>query len=228
MSMLTSIENLVLSELKLAKAGRTVKLICDKQPFNLKTSTLYLPFGVSKYKKQWSNFDEYTIDCYVDSNTNENVHFTELNNRIFDLVKENTQLFNVNDVSELINTPFYRENKTFPKLLKLQLPRDSNGNFTTQFFDETGKIIIVDESNIDEILCKKTCIKSLISCSKVWVYQNKVGSIWNALQIKLSPKQTQDDSEHSEDLSESSSHSNKSNKSNAGSLYTKNLLIDDE
>jgi hypothetical protein len=227
MSLLTTLDNLVFSNLNLAKSGRVVKLICDKQPFNLKTNTMYLPFGVNKFKKQWSNFEEYSIDCYVDSSTTDNEKYNELNDKIFNLVKENTQLFNIPDVSTLSNSPFYRDNKSYPKLLKLQLPRDTNGNFTTQFFDDTGKIIIVDETNIEEILAKKVTIKTLITCSKVWVYQNKVGSIWNVLQIKLTPKTTQEENDASEDSSDISHTSSKSNKSN-GSLYNQKLLIEDD
>ena len=224
MSNLMTVDILKFEGLNLAKVGRAIKLIYDKQPVQLKTGILYLPFGISKYKKQWSQYEEYSIDCYIqDDNKNIDVKFTELNNKIFELVKENAQLFSNTDVSTLSNSPFYRDNKSYPKLLKLQLPRDSNGNFTTQFFDENGTIIHVDENNIDEILAKKTTFKTLITCSKVWVYQNKVGSIWNIVQIKLNPKQTNDsESETSIDGSDDSKNDKNSK------LYTQNMLIDDE
>lgn len=219
MSVLTTIENLNLNSLKLAKVGRVIKLISDKQQFNLKTGSLYMPFNVSKFKKQWSNFEEYSVDCYVDSSLNEPVKFTELNDKIFDLVKENNQLFNNPDVDTLTNSPFYRDNKTFPKLLKLQLPRDNNGNFTTQFFDENGDILIIDENNIETILTKKTTFKAIITCSKVWVYQNKVGSIWNILQIKLTKNNQENNEEENNELSDGSTGSVNSN------IYTQHSLI---
>jgi hypothetical protein len=225
MSVLTTIENLNFNSLKLAKVGRVIKLISDKQQFNLKTGSLYMPFNVSKFKKQWSNFEEYSVDCYVDSSLNEPVKFTELNDKIFSLVKENTQLFNNIDIEILTNSPFYRDNKTFPKLLKLQLPRDNNGNFTTQFFDENGEIIIIDENNIETILNKKTTFKAILTCSKVWVYGNKVGSIWNVLQIKLTKNNQEKNEELSDELSDESVKSD-NEKSKYNNIYTQHSLID--
>jgi len=197
-------------DLMLAKSGRVIKLIQDKQPLNLSTVTLYLPFGVSKYKKQWSAFEEYSVDCYINDSNNNTEYvskLTEFNDHLFNLSKSNLQLFGLHQSVEVTNSPFYRDNKTFPKLLKLQLPRDQNGNFTTQFFDENSKRIIVNEQNIDTVLSKKTLFKSIITCSKVWAYQNKIGSIWNVLQLKLVPlsKNTENSSD-SEGGSENDSH----------------------
>lgn len=229
MSNIVSVDLLNFNNLNLGKVGRVIKLIYDKQPLQLKTGNLYLPFGINKYKKQWSPFEEYSIDCYIkDDNKNIDLKFTELNDKIFNLVKENNQLFNNVDTSVLTNSPFYRDNKTFPKLLKLQLPRNSDGNFTTQFFDENSNVINVDENNIEDILSKKTMFKALIVCSKVWVYQNKVGSIWNIVQIKLNPKQTDSDTDSSiDDSDENIVIPDKVKPINESGIYTR-MLIDDE
>ena len=230
-----SLKDLNFDELSLCKSGRSIKLVHNKQCVSLSTSVLYSPFGVSKYKKQWSNFDDYSIDCYIDSNSPEFVEssdytsycskLTDLNNHIFNMVKRNPVLMNIPDHvndNDITLSPFFRDNKTFPKLLKLTLPRDTNGNFTTQFFDENSQKIIVDESNIETILSKKSTFKTIVGCSKVYFYQNKVGCIWEILQLKMVPyKKIIDDS--SESLSDDSCSSNNSSKNN---IYTQISLID--
>ena len=206
--------------LMLAKSGRVIKLIQNKQPLNLSTETLYLPFGVSKFKKQWSAFEEYSVDCYVNDSNNNTEYvskLTDFNDHLFNLSKSNLQLFGLHPSVEVTNSPFYRNNKTYPKLLKLQLPRDQNGNFTTQFFDENSQRIIVNEQNIETILSKKILFKSIITCSKVWAYQNKIGSVWNITQLKLIPL-----SKNNESVSGSDNESE--NDAQNSSIYTQSLI----
>ena len=153
-----TLNNIEFEKLNLGKSGRSFKLIYDKQLLQIATNTLYMPFNLNKYKKQWSNFEEYTVDCYIDDSKSNNdyiVKLTQFNDSIFDLIKSNKNLFNVPDNEDIIYSSFYRENKTYPKLFKLQLPRDTQGNFLTQFFDENSEKIFVDENNIEELLTKK-------------------------------------------------------------------------
>ena len=183
-----SLNDVNFQNLNLGKSGRTVKLIYDKQSMNMSTNVLYMPFNVNTYKKQWSNYDDYIIDCYIDNAHSDNEYIqkmSEFNDVIFNLVKTNLHLFNVPENEQICFTPFYRDNKTFPKLLKLHLPRDTNGNFMTQFFDENYNKIFVDENNIQTILSKKSTFKTIINCSKVYVYQNKAGCAWDIIQLKL-------------------------------------------
>ena len=230
-SVLMSLNDINFDNLNLGKSGRSVKLIYDKQSLQMSTNTLYMPFNLNKYKKQWSNHEDYTVDCYIDNsqlNGDYIQRLTDLNESIFELIKSQRNLFNVPEDEDITCAPFYRDNKTFPKLLKLQLPRDTNGNFTTQFFDENSEKIYVDENNIDEILTKKSTFKTIIECSKVYLYQGKAGCIWNILQLKLSPKQQEilisDASDTSSD--EGSYTSNGSNASNGKSVYTQMAMID--
>lgn len=190
-NILMTLNNIEFEKLNLGKSGRSFKLIYDKQLLQIATNTLYMPFNLNKYKKQWSNFEEYTVDCYIDDSKSNNdyiVKLTQFNDSIFDLIKSNKNLFNVPDNEDIIYSSFYRENKTYPKLFKLQLPRDTQGNFLTQFFDENSEKIFVDENNIEELLTKKAIFKTIIGCSKVYLYQGRAGCIWDILQLKFEPK----------------------------------------
>lgn len=221
-----NLQELVFDQFNLAKVSRNVRLIQNKQNLNINTQVLFMPFNLNKYKKQWTNMDEYSVDCYVqDVACSEKL--TQLDEFIFDLSKKNAQLFNVPNLNDASYSPMYRDNKTYPKLLKLYLPRDNNGNFTTQFFDEKSEKIIVDENNIETILTKKTMFKCIITCSKVWYYQNKIGSIWNIVQLKLVSNDKTNSSDNNSDnscnseLSENESENNNNSNSN---IYTQSLI----
>lgn len=219
-----NLQELVFDQFNLAKVSRNVRLIHNKQNLNINTQVLYMPFNLNKYKKQWSNIDEYSVDCYVqDVACSEKL--TQFDEYIFDLTKKNAQLFGVANMNDVSYSPMYRENKTYPRLLKLYLPRDNNGNFTTQFFDDKSERIIVDENNIETILTKKTMFKCIITCSKVWYYQNKIGSIWNIVQLKMVSNDKKDkydnDNSCNSDLSENDGSESDNNKS---SIYTQSLI----
>lgn len=216
-----NLHELSFNNLKLAKVGRNIKLLNDKQSLNINTNILYMPFNLNKYKKQWSNIEEYSVDCYVQDNLSSN-KLVEFDNVIFDLVKNNSQLFGSSDLNDAVYSTMYRDNKNYPKLLKLYLPRDSNGNFTTQFFDHESNKIIINEDNIESILTKKTMFKCIITCTKVWYYQNKIGSIWEIVQLKLNDNKDKD--KDNSDHSDFSDTSESSDSHNISSVYTQSLI----
>lgn len=189
------IENIDWSLFKLAKSGRAIKLLYNKEPIQLCTAGLYTPFGVKSINKEWSTFTEYNIDCSLNqANTDSASVFRntieKLDQVINNLVKENPDIFTTTKGDRLSNnftyTPILRENGNYPKLMKLQFTRDKNGNFDSFVFDEKKEKIMIDESNITEILTKGKIFKCIIECSKVWFYNDKIGTIWNIVQLKLS------------------------------------------
>lgn len=172
------------SKFVLVKSGKMLKVMYDKEGLQFCTSTLYSPFGVKSFMKTWSPFASYTMDCYVNNGENEvfDNFFIKLEETIEKLVKE------YDETSQLEYQPIMRQNGSYPKLLKIQLPRDKNGNFECFVFDQDKKSIKVNDSNIEEVLCKKTSFKTIVKCSKVWIYNGKVGTTWDLVQLKVSPK----------------------------------------
>ena len=190
------LQNLELEKFKLGKSGRAIKLLYDKEPVQFCTSTMYLPFGIKSVTKEWSNYPEYNMDCFLNNSTSDiSITFREsiekLDEIIKNLVKSNLALFNSKNESANENftySPILRENGNFPKLMRLQLSRDRNGNFESIVFDENKKKIKIEEHNINTILSKGKNFKTIIECVKVWYYNGKVGSIWNIIQLKFSEK----------------------------------------
>jgi hypothetical protein len=197
------------SKFKLGKVGRGVKLLYDKNPVQICTSTLYSPFGAKPIIKEWSNFTEYNLDCSLNQSNSENsVAFREsietLDNIIKELVQNNLPLFNVqNENSDFIYSSILRENGNYPKLMKLNLSRDKNGNFESFIFDIKKEKILLNESIVEEVLSRGKVFKSIIECVKVWHYNGKVGTIWKVVQLKFSEKEPES-SEQNESTFDSS------------------------
>jgi hypothetical protein len=218
------LQNINIDELKLGKSGRAVKLLYNKEPIQICTSTLFSPFGVKSVTKEWSDFTEYNIDCFINNSKSDiSINFKKsmenLDELIQKLVKENLGLFSSKTETAneaFVYTPILRENGNYPKLMRLQLTRDKNGNFESFLFDEAKTKISVNESNIETHLCKGKLFKTIIECVKVWYYNGKVGSIWKVVQLKFSNKTGVDFEESTERTFDST----------VNPIYTQ-LMIDD-
>lgn len=193
------IDNIDWSLFKLAKSGRAIKLLYNKEPVQFCTSSLYTPFGVKSVNKEWSTFTEFNIDCSMNQAGTEQASIfrdliQKLDEKIHSLVKENPDIFTNTKGDRLSNnfaySPILRENGNYPKLMKLQFTRDKNGNFDSFIFNEKKEKLRIDENNINDILTKGKIFKCIIECSKVWFYNDKIGTIWNIVQLKLSENQT--------------------------------------
>jgi len=181
------------SRLKIAKSGRNIKLIYEKEPLQLITCKMYSPFGVKMAQNNYSQFSNYHLDCSLNQSTSDvSIKYREslekLDNKIIELIQDNLQLFNTGNESlnvEEMYSRILRENKSYPKLMKIQLPRDSKGNFECVIFDENKDKLILNESNIENILCKGKIFKSIIECGKIWYYNGRFGTTWNIKQLKF-------------------------------------------
>lgn len=229
-----NILELDLSKLDLGKSGRTIKLLYNKQPLQLVTPKVYSPFGVKVNNNDYSNFTNCHIDCSLSQMMTQNSinvakALDALDNKITELIKIKSNLFkDIADVdlSADVSTyysPFFRPNKNYPKLMKISLPRDKNGNFDFVLFDENKNKVPVDDSNIEETLCKGISFKGIIECSKVWYYRGKFGTTWNLVQSRFSPKNNINrDQDPEEQETENNAKTNV-----AVPNYSLNMMLDD-
>jgi hypothetical protein len=191
-----NISDIVLSQLKIAKSGRMIKLMYNKEPLQLVTGKMYTPFGVKVNTNNYSSFTNCTLDCSLNqSNSEVSVKYREsleaLDQRITELIQESLHLFNTDtnytpeDIPNIYG-PILRENKTFPKLMKITLPRDSKGNFDYVVFNENKeKVSITDDDKLTEVLCKGKIFKGIIECGKIWYFKGRFGTTWNLKQLKF-------------------------------------------
>jgi hypothetical protein len=188
--------DLDLSKLKIAKSGRMIKIMYGKEPLQLVTSKMYAPFGVKVNQNSYSPF----ATCHLDSSLNQSkseasVKYREsieaLDRKIIELIQESLHLFNTGNMNfqpediPNIYSPILRENKSYPKLMKITLPRDSKGNFECVIFDENKEKLVISENTVEEVLCKGKIFKGIIECGKVWYYNGRFGTTWNLKQLKF-------------------------------------------
>lgn len=216
-----NLNSLDLSQLKIAKAGKFVKLIYNKEPLQLVTGKMYTPFGVKVNPNNYSAFNTCHLDCSLNQSSSDisiayRNSIEELDRRILELISENVDLFNTGNTDinfdENIYSPVLRENKTYPKLMKISLPRDNKGNFDFVIFKSESEKVPLNDTNILDVLCKGKIFKGIIECGKVWYYNGRFGTTWNLKQMRFvendiqqqSPEQKVDDT-----------------------IYQNNMLLDD-
>jgi hypothetical protein len=184
------------SQLKIAKSGRNIKIIYNKEPVQLVTGKMYTPFGVKGNQNNFSQFSTYHLDCSLNQSKSEiSVKYREaleeLDNKIIELIQNNLHLFNTGNTDfspediPSVYSRILRENKTYPKLMKMSLPRDSKGNFESVIFDENKNKILLEESSIENVLSKGKIFKAIVECGKVWYYNGRFGTTWNLKQLKF-------------------------------------------
>lgn len=191
-----NLSELDFSLLKIAKSGRNIKLVYNKEPLQLVTGKMYTPFGVKVNTNNYSSFTTCQIDCSLNQSGSESSMkyasgLEALDARIIELLKESESLFTVGNsviTEELVNiyNPILKPNKTYPKLIKIALPRDTKGNFEFVVFDKSGKSKVpITDSNIEDVLCKGIIFKGIIECAKIWYYNGRFGTTWNLKQMKF-------------------------------------------
>lgn len=198
------IAQLDFSKLQLGKAGRNVKLLYDKEPLTFCTCTMYSPFGVKSIDRQWTTFPDFQVDCSMNQSQSESAtsfrgFIDKLDTAIQELVKQQPSLFSGVDIATCDYLPILRQNKDYPPLMKLNVERDKHGNFLTFFFDKNKEKINVDETSILQVLKKRSMFKCIITCSRVWVYNGRIGTAWSISQVKLADNENNGKNDNSQE-----------------------------
>jgi predicted transcriptional regulator len=223
-----SIEEVDFNELRLAKSGRTVKLLygVEKKPLQIKTPKLYSPFGLKVFNNSYSQFNDCSIDCSIQTTGQDKVSelhakFNALTARIKELINEQLSLFGVKDpITDIQLGEIFRENGAYPKLMKINCPRDKNGNFDFVIFDENKEKIRITDSNIESILTKGKTFVAILECNKIWYYKEKFGISWNIIQGRFNKKKEKE--------AEKDTNSDQMNENDSGNIYMQKLLIEDD
>ena len=182
---LIDISQVDFSKFKIGKSGRALKLLYDNDSVSFCTSGLYTPFGVNQNVKDWSNFTEYAVECSLNQSTGEQA--TAFRDFLEKLDKTIESLLKDQVPEGFVYYNILRDNsQNYPKKMKLQFPRDKNGNFQSFIFDTDKSKIMLDDSSIESVVSKGKVFKCIIECAKIWVYNGKAGSIWNINQLKFS------------------------------------------
>lgn len=185
-------------QLDIIKAGRGVKLVNNKEQLAFTTGILCLPFGLKSEKRDWSPHMEYYMDAFVVEDEQID-YFTKLDQHIKHIIEAKRDMLkiieDVPDIRPVLRENTFRENTNY--ILKLNLKRDNNGNFTSFMFndgpDNELVKLKVTEANINEYLKKGVSFKATIECTKIWYFKGKVGSSWAVNQLRFCKQSTKEE-----------------------------------
>lgn len=171
---------MTIPSLDLVKSGKSIRVIDTetRKPLRVTSKELYLPFGVSSWENQYSKFQDYSLQTYVNIDPEFEKYCEELDEKVKSLCLS-SPLFENGEYKSLL-----KQNKDFPRLFKINLPRDRFGNFDFVVFDKDLNKIMVTEDNVEYIFCKKRTFTCIFESCKVWQYNGSIGTIWNLVQVK--------------------------------------------
>jgi hypothetical protein len=175
--------------------------------FGLHTSELFMPFGCSVSQNSFSDFTEYYVSCALNNyqtdkkvqrylNTIESVE-TKLKEH---MKKHYSDYFsdpcqNISDkVDSMLTSCIKQSNKSYPPNMYFSIPRNKNGVFICDVYDDKNDAVQITQENIDELLSKKSTVKCAINCVGAWFRDGVKGKTsnfglkWELHQAKVTNK----------------------------------------
>jgi hypothetical protein len=179
----------------------------DSRNLVMQTPSLPSPFGLNVFDK--AGPPKFSFDLALRGyQENPKVRaFYEalvgLDEYMIELGVKNSKLWFKSDMKREVIEAFYSPivkfgrdkegNRTpYPPNVKLQLKKNRDGNFETEFYDENAKtnpnakaLVLDDENPIESFLVKKVEVTALMQCTGVWFAGGKFGLSWKAVQVRL-------------------------------------------
>jgi len=178
----------------------------DSRNLMIQTPSLPSPFGMSVFDKNGP--PKYSLDLALrgyQDNTKVKAFFdalTSLDEYMIDLGVKNSKLWFKADMKREIVQAFYTPivkfgrdkegNQTpYPPNVKLQLRKNREGGFETEFYGEEAKsnpkakALDLEENPLETFLVKKVEVTALMQCTGVWFAGGKYGLSWKAVQVRL-------------------------------------------
>ena len=187
----------------LDNGGKSVNLRYDGRNLMLETPSLSLPFGVNIFDKNGP--PKYSADLsFRGADDDEKVRalqtfFEEFDERMIDAGVENAQKWwkMTNPSREVVKafyTPMVKISrdqagnpKPYPPVFKVALRKKKDGKFETDFYNGAVKPLVAydKEDPIEQILCKRSQVTSIVQCTGVWFAGGKFGTTWKAVQMRV-------------------------------------------
>ena len=178
----------------------------DSRSLLIQTPCLPSPFGLNVFDKNGP--PKFSLDLalrgYQENPKVKAFHdaLSSLDNYMIDLGVKNSKLWFKADMKREIVQAFYTPivkfgrdkegNQTpYPPNVKLQLRKNRDGAFETEFYGEEAKTnpkakaLDLNENPLETLLVKKVEVTALMQCTGVWFAGGKYGLSWKAVQVRL-------------------------------------------
>jgi hypothetical protein len=178
----------------------------DSRSLLIQTPSLPSPFGMNVFDKNGP--PKFSLDLalrgYQEAGKVKAFYdaLSSLDEFMIDLGVKNSKLWFKADMKREIVQAFYTPivkfgrdkegNQTpYPPNVKLQLRKNREGAFETEFYGEDAKSnpkakpLDLEESPLESFLVKKVEVTALMQCTGVWFAGGKYGLSWKAVQVRL-------------------------------------------
>jgi len=178
----------------------------DSRSLLIQTPSLPSPFGMNVFDKNGP--PKFSLDLalrgYQEAGKVKAFYdaLTSLDEYMIDLGVKNSKLWFKADMKREIVQAFYTPivkfgrdkegNQTpYPPNVKLQLRKNREGAFETEFYGEDAKsnpkakALDLEENPLESFLVKKVEVTALMQCTGVWFAGGKYGLSWKAVQVRL-------------------------------------------
>jgi hypothetical protein len=203
-----SVSKVSVSQPKVLESGGKLAYVNygDSRSLMIQTPSLPSPFGMSVFDKNGP--PKYSLDLALrgyQDNTKVKAFYnalTSLDEFMIDLGVKNSKLWFKADMKREIVQAFYTPivkfgrdkdgNQTpYPPNVKIQLRKNREGGFETEFYGEEAKsnpkakALDLEENPLETFLVKKVEVTALMQCTGVWFAGGKYGLSWKAVQVRL-------------------------------------------
>ena len=178
----------------------------DSRSLLIQTPSLPSPFGMNVFDKNGP--PKFSLDLALrgyQENPKVKAFYealSSLDDFMIDLGVKNSRLWFKADMKREIVQAFYTPivkfgrdkegNQTpYPPNVKLQLRKNRDGAFETEFYGEDArsnakaKPLDLEENPLETFLVKKVEVTALMQCTGVWFAGGKYGLSWKAVQVRL-------------------------------------------
>ena len=178
----------------------------DSRSLLIQTPSLPSPFGMNVFDKNGP--PKYSLDLalrgYQEAGKVKAFYdaLSSLDEYMIDLGVKNSKLWFKADMKREVIQAFYTPivkfgrdkegNQTpYPPNVKLQLRKNREGAFETEFYGEDArsnpkaKPLDLEENPLETFLVKKVEVTALMQCTGVWFAGGKYGLSWKAVQVRL-------------------------------------------
>jgi len=204
-----TVSKVSVGQLKVLESGGKMAYVNygDSRNLVMQTPSLPSPFGLNVFDK--AGPPKFSFDLALRGyQENPKVRafyeaLVALDEYMIDLGVKNSKLWFKGDMKREVIEAFYSPivkfgrdkdgNRTpYPPNVKIQLRKNREGIFETEFYDEKAKanpnakaLVLDDENPIESFIVKKVEVTALMQCTGVWFAGGKFGLSWKAVQVRL-------------------------------------------
>lgn len=190
----------------LDNGGKMININYNGQKLFMQLPSLIASYGLSVWPSDKGGLDKMHLDLsmagYDGTNPNVKTFFdkmTQFDDLLIDTAMTNSKawfrkVLANREVAQAVFTPLVKFSKDkntgelstqYPPVVRLQIPRNKNGNIDVEIYDANR-----NKLNFDEVDFKRAAVTAIVQVSSVWLISGKFGVTMKVQQMKINQSQS--------------------------------------